>query len=157
MQDTRFSVLFLIDTLPFFFFSPSLSLSLCICIYLCTLGRTWYEMHIRTNLHYESDCILSAYVYAYDMIAAHTHIYTDVNRRTPFDRRSLIHSFTLSYLLLLSVDSTWLALLGPNCHFSSSHMSSSHRRSTSLMRLTTVPDLLDISDHVHLCFAFLFD
>lgn len=47
-------------------------------------------MHICTNLHYESDCILSACVCAYDRIAAHTH--TDVNRGTPFDHRSFIHS-----------------------------------------------------------------
>lgn len=49
------------------------------------------EGHICTNLHYESDCILSACVYVYDRIAAHTHIHTDVNRRTPFDRHSFVH------------------------------------------------------------------
>jgi hypothetical protein len=49
-------------------------------------------MHIRTNLHYESDCILSACVCAYDRIAAHIH--TDVNRRTPF-----VYSFTFSFSL----------------------------------------------------------
>lgn len=67
-------------------------------------------MHIRTNLHYESDCILSACVCAYDRIAAHTH--TDVNRGTPFDHRSLIHSlFSFSLFNMTGTYRLQLSLL----------------------------------------------
>jgi hypothetical protein len=56
-------------------------------------GRTRYEMHIRINLHYESDCILSACVYAYDRIAAHTHIHIQmlIEGRLSIAIRLLIH------------------------------------------------------------------
>ncbi len=53
-------------------------------------------MHIRINLHYESDCILSACVCTYDRIAAYIH--TDVNRGT-FFRSPFVYSFTLSFSL----------------------------------------------------------
>ncbi len=60
--------------------------------------RTRSKMHIRTNLYYESDCILSACVCAYDRIAVHTHIHIQmlIGGRLSIAIRLLIHfSFSL--------------------------------------------------------------
>ena len=133
MHHARIFVLFLFDTLPFFFFS--LFLSFYASIYAHSEG---HEMRCT----FAQICTTRAIVYwartCMHMIwSLHTHIYTQmlIGGRLSIAIRWFIHSF----LLLLSVYSTWLALIVSNCHFSSSHMSSSHRRSTSLMRWTTVP------------------